>query len=117
MKKALAKKARKIRHKRIRSRVSGTGKRPRLFVFRSNQHIYVQLIDDTKGKTLVSFSDLKLKKSTKKRVAIAKELVSKAALAAMEMKIEKVVFDRAGYKYHGIVKAVAEAAREQGLKF
>jgi large subunit ribosomal protein L18 len=106
------------RHRRVRAKVSGTATRPRLSVFRSNQHIYVQLIDDSKGKTLVSFSDLKLE--TEKgltKTQIAKEVGKLVAKKALAQKIKKVVFDRGGYKYHGRVKAVAEGAREGGLEF
>lgn len=103
------------RHKRVRAKVIGTKERPRLSVFRSNQHIYVQLIDDNKGQTLASFDDHKIKKG--KRVEKAKEVGRTIAKKALEKKIKKVIFDRGGYKYHGQVKAVAEGAREGGLKF
>ncbi len=103
------------RHKRVRAKVIGTKERPRLSVFRSNQHIYVQLIDDDKGQTLASFDDRKIKKG--KRVEKAKEVGRTIAKKALEKKIKKVIFDRGGYKYHGQVKAVAEGAREGGLKF
>ncbi len=103
------------RHKRVRSKIIGTAKRPRLSVFRSNQHTYVQLIDDQKGKTLVSVNDLKMKKGSK--VELSKQIGKVAAEKALEKKIKEVVFDRSGYKYHGRVKAIAEAAREAGLKF
>lgn len=115
---------RRRRHKRVRSIVKGTAKVPRLCVFRSNKHIYAQLIDDEKGKTLISASDLDLKKTKTK---IKKELTGKAAIAyrvgqilaqkAIEKKFEKIVFDRGGYKYHGRIKALADGAREAGLKF
>ena len=119
------------RHKRVRAKIYGTAKMPRLCVFRSAKHIYVQLIDDEKGKTLSIASDLEIKKTktTKKEKSKKndKTLVGKAAKAhevgkliakkALEKKIEKVMFDRGGYKYHGRVKAVAEGAREGGLKF
>ena len=112
----LEKKIKKYRrHKKIRAKVSGTAKRPRLFVFRSLNHISVQIIDDENGKTLLFFSDSKIKEKTK--TAKAKELGRLVAKGALEKKIEKVVFDRGGYKYHGRVKAVAEGAREAGLKF
>lgn len=103
------------RHKRIRAKISGTATKPRLYVFRSGSHIYAQLIDDEKGKTLAFANDLKIK--TKKTKAAAATDVGKAiAKKAKELKIEKVVFDRGGYKYHGRIKALAEGARE-GLKF
>jgi len=111
----LEKKVRKIRrHKRVRAKISGSAKLPRLCVFRSAKHIYAQLIDDTKGKTLFSANDMKLKG---KKTDSAKELGKQIAKIAIDNKIEKVVFDRAGYQYHGRVKAVAEGAREGGLKF
>ena len=107
------------RHKRIRAKISGTAEVPRLCVFRSNKHIYAQLVDDEKGKTLVAVSDLEIetkkKKITKKEKAL--EVGKLIAKKAMEKKIKKVVFDRGGYKYHGRVKALAEGAREGGLKF
>lgn len=106
------------RHKRVRAGVFGTKERPRFCVFRSNKHIYGQLIDDEKGKTLVATSDLKLKKQKKENKGqIAKEVGKLIAEKAKGLKIEKVVFDRGGYKYHGRVKALAEGAREGGLNF
>jgi len=106
------------RHKRIRDKISGKAQRPRLCVFRSNQHIYAQLVDDEKGKTLVMISDLSIKTKTKKSNAEkAKEVGKIIAQKAKELKIETVIFDRAGYKYHGQVKSLAEGAREGGLKF
>lgn len=101
------------RHKRVRAKIFGTARRPRLCVFKSNQHIYAQLIDDEKGKTLVAASDLEIKKSAEKTKEVGKLIAEKAKVK----KIEKVVFDRGGYKYHGRVKILAEAAREGGLKF
>ncbi|MDI6592062.1 MAG: 50S ribosomal protein L18 [Patescibacteria group bacterium] len=115
------------RHKRVRAKIFGTSEKPRLCVFRSIKHIYAQLIDDQKGKTLISASDLELKNKKIKTKEIQKSLTKKVAIAykvgrliakkALEKKIEKVVFDRGGYKYHGRVKALAEGAREGGLKF
>ena len=114
----LKQKKRYRRHRRIRAKVSGTAKCPRFSVFRSNQHISVQLIDDNKRKTLVSFDDIKIKKRKGlTKVQLAKEVGLLAAKEALEKKIKKVVFDRGGYKYHGRVKAVAEGAREGGLRF
>ena len=111
-------KQRKLRRqKRVRAKISGTDKKPRLCVFRSNKHIYVQLIDDIKKKTILSASDQKLKKGKMTKVDLAKEIGKLIAQKALEKKIEKVIFDRGPYKYHGRVKAVAEGAREGGLKF
>jgi len=105
------------RHKRIRSKIKGTGKIPRLCVFRSNKHIYGQLIDDEKGRTLLVASDKELKKSSGKKTDIANQIGQLLAKKAIEKKVEKVVFDRGGYKYHGKIKALAEGARKGGLKF
>lgn len=106
------------RHKKIRMDIRGTQDRPRLLVFRSNQHIYAQLIDDDKAKILINVADkdLKIKKGEKKS-DIAKEVGKTIAQKALEAKIETVVFDRGGNLYHGRVKALAEGAREGGLKF
>jgi len=103
------------RHLRIRKKVSGTTSTPRLTVFRSNKFTYAQLIDDTKAMTIVSISDLKLTGKTK----VEKAKIAGASLAklAKAKKIEKIVFDRSGYKYHGRVKAFAEGLREGGLIF
>lgn len=106
---------RQNRHKRIRAKVKGTAKSPRLSVFRSNQYVYAQLIDDDKGKIIISLNDCKIKKGTKTEKA--KEIGQLIAKEALAQKINKVVFDRGGYKYHGRIKAVAEGAREGGLKF
>lgn len=102
------------RKARIRATIHGTAQRPRLVVFRSLMHTYAQLIDDTNGKVLASSSDMKAKGT---KVEKAKTVGEEIAKAAKESKIDTVVFDRNGYKYHGRVKAVAEAAREAGLKF
>jgi large subunit ribosomal protein L18 len=120
MKKESKKEKRYRRHKRVRGKIFGTIERPRLCVFRSAKHIYCQLINDEKGQTLVSASDLELKlktKSQKSKTKIAFEVGKLIAQKAKEKKIEKVVFDRGGFKYHGKVKALAEGAREGGLKF
>ncbi|MEK7085957.1 MAG: 50S ribosomal protein L18 [Patescibacteria group bacterium] len=101
---------------KIRKRISGTSERPRLTVFRSLSHIYAQLVDDTKGTVLLGNSDIKIKVKGGKTVK-AKNVGLEIAKLAKEKKIETVVFDRNGYKYHGRVKAVAEGAREGGLKF
>jgi len=107
---------RQQRHKRVRARVSGTISVPRLCVTRTNTHIYAQLINDDKGHTLLTARDLEIKTKGKK-VDLAREVGKLIAKKALEKKIEKVVFDRGGYKYHGRVKALAEGAREGGLKF
>jgi large subunit ribosomal protein L18 len=104
------------RHKRIRAKIIGTKETPRLYVFRSNKHIYAQLIDDGKGKTLISAKDTDIKKKIKK-TELATEVGKLIAKKALENKIEKIVFDRAGYKYHGRVKSLADGARQGGLKF
>ena len=107
---------RQKRHERIRKNLSGTGNVPRLNVFRSNTNIYAQIIDDETGKTLVSASSLDMKlKGNNKNVA---ELVgTEIASRALKSGITEVVFDRGGYKYHGRILALAEKARETGLKF
>ena len=136
MKKASKKENRYRRHRRVRAKIKGTSKVPRLCIFKSSKHIYAQLIDDEKGKTLVAASDRELKKSPRGKkiegeeqeirtgkVAIAYKVGKLIAKKALEKTtpthhpIEKVVFDRGGYKYHGRVKALVEGAREGGLKF
>jgi large subunit ribosomal protein L18 len=112
-------------HIRIRKKLRGTTERPRLTVFRSTAHIYAQVIDDTKGVTLVAASSTEKpgdvgkegKKATGGNVAAAKEIGKRVAERAKENGINKVVFDRGGYIYHGRVKALADAAREAGLEF
>ncbi len=108
-------------HRRIRRKLSGTGIRPRLCVFRSLAHIYAQVVDDLAGKTLVAASSLEKEVCSDKKKAgniAAAKMVGKAIAARAKTKgIEAVVFDRGGYLYHGRVKALAEAARESGLKF
>jgi len=105
-----------IRHRRVRGKVTGTSECPRICVFRSQKHLYAQLVDDTVGKVIASVSDLKLKR-TSTRVELAKSMGELLAKAAKDKGIVKVVFDRGGYKYHGSVKALAEGAREGGLQF
>jgi|SRR5690554_6644816 len=105
------------RHKRVRTKVSGTSERPRLSVFRSNANISVQVIDDTKGVTLVSASSVDMKLENGGNIDAAKAVGAEIAARAKKAKIKKVVFDRGGYIYHGRVKALAEAAREAGLEF
>ena len=106
------------RHVRVRRKISGTAERPRLCVYRSNNNLYVQIIDDDKATTLVSAStldkEIKTKHSNKEA---AKELGALIAKRALDKKIKNVVFDRGGYIYHGVVKELAEAAREGGLEF
>ncbi len=110
-------KVRKKRHARVRVKVQGTSEVPRLNVFRSNTNIYAQLIDDVKGVTLAQASSLKLAEVSKSSISAATEVGKLIAEAAKEKNITKVVFDRGGYVYHGRVKALAEAARENGLEF
>ncbi len=106
---------RERRHKRIRARVSGVSNKPRLSVYRSNKAIYAQIIDDDAGRTLVAEHSLKdTKKGTEET---ARTVGARLAKSAKEKKIETVVFDRGGFAYHGRVKALAEGAREGGLKF
>ena len=104
-------------HARIRAKLSGTGERPRLNVYRSLNHIYAQVIDDQKGETIVSASSLALKLKTGGNVASAKEIGKAIAEKAVAKGVKRVVFDRGGYLYHGRVKALADAAREAGLEF
>ena len=108
-----------VRHERIRKDLKGTADRPRLNVFRSNANISAQIIDDEKGVTLVSASTLEkeLKVTNGGNVEAAKVIGAEIAKRAKKAKITKVVFDRGGYLYHGRVKALAEAARENGLEF
>ena len=106
------------RHKRVRRKISGTAERPRLCVYRSNSNLYVQIIDDVAGNTLVSASTLdKQVKNKHANKEAAKEVGTLIAKKATEKKISEVVFDRGGYIYHGVIKELAEAAREGGLKF
>ncbi len=106
-------------HRRIRQRVKGTAERPRLAVFRSVKHIYVQVIDDRRGQTLAAASSAEKKAGVASggNVAGAKAIGRLVAERAREKGISKVVFDRGGYLYHGRVKALADAAREAGLEF
>jgi large subunit ribosomal protein L18 len=111
-------KARERRHKRVRGKIVGTAERPRLVVFRSNRGIEAQLVDDLEGKTLAAASWLHLKKTFKgSKSEQAAEVGKLLAANAKQAKVETVVFDRGGYLYHGRVKALADAAREGGLKF
>jgi len=103
-------------HKKIRAKIKGTKETPRLCVFKSANHIYAQLIDDGSGKVLAAASDIKLK-GKKKKVDHSLEIGKAIAKEALAKKIEKVVFDRGGFVFHGRIKAVADGAREGGLKF
>ena len=109
---------RKRRHLRVRTKISGTAECPRLCVYRSNSNLYAQIIDDVAGNTIVSSStldkDVKIKHANKEA---AKEVGTLIAKKAIEKNIKTVVFDRGGYIYHGVVKELAEAAREAGLEF
>lgn len=110
---------RKKRHARVRAKLTGTTTRPRLNVFRSNQHIYAQLIDDANAVTLVSASTLEkdLNLESNNNVEAAQKVGELVAKRAIEKGVKTVVFDRGGYLYHGRIKALAEAAREAGLEF
>ena len=108
---------RKIRHARVRNKVSGTAACPRLNVFRSNSHIFAQIINDEKGTTLVSSSSVELKIKNGGNIEGAKLVGKDIAEKAKQAGITKVVFDRGGYQYHGRVEALADAARENGLEF
>lgn len=118
IKKTSRKIERERRHRRVRTKISGTTECPRLCVYRSNSNIYAQVIDDVKGVTIVSASTLdKAVKTKKSNKEAAKEVGALIAKRALEKKIKTVVYDRGGYIYHGIVKELAEAAREAGLEF
>jgi large subunit ribosomal protein L18 len=112
---------RERRRLRIRRKINGSGERPRLSVFRSSKHIYAQVIDDVSGKTLAAAStlsrDLKGTFDSDTKTDAAKKVGALIAKICLERKIDKVVFDRSGYLYHGRVKALADAAREAGLEF
>ncbi|CEG24406.1 50S ribosomal protein L18 [Planococcus massiliensis] len=111
--------SRKKRHARVRSKITGTAERPRLNVFRSNKYIYAQLIDDTKGVTLVSASSMEkdFTGESTGNVEAAAKIGETIAKRATEQGLNSIVFDRGGYLYHGRIKALAEAARENGLQF
>ncbi|RGR85106.1 50S ribosomal protein L18 [Heyndrickxia coagulans] len=112
-------KVRKKRHARVRAKLSGTAERPRLNIYRSNKNIYAQLIDDVKGVTLASAStlDKELSLESTGNVEAAQKVGELIAKRAVEKGIKEVVFDRGGYLYHGRIKALADAARENGLQF
>lgn len=107
------------RHKKVRSKIKGTSSIPRLSVFRSNKKLYLQLIDDELGKTLISVSNKELprQKKTDNKVCDSLKLGKILAAKAVKKNIKTIVFDRGGYKYHGRVKAAADGARDGGLKF
>ena len=118
VKKTDRKMERERRHLRVRRKISGTAERPRLCIYRSNSNIYVQIIDDVAGNTLVSASTLDKEVKTKHaNKEAAKEVGTLIAKRATEKNIKSVVFDRGGYIYHGVVKELAEAARQGGLEF
>jgi len=106
---------RQRRHLRVRKKVVGTAERPRLVVFRSDKHIYAQLVDDDAGRTIATVSSVKV--ASGKKTERASEVGKQVAVVAKDKGITRVVFDRGGYKYHGRVKAVADGAREGGLEF
>lgn len=106
----------RAREKRVRAKVKGSSERPRLSVFRSNRHLYAQLIDDAQGKVLAAASDKNVK-GKKPQAELARLVGKELARTAKEQGIAKAVFDRGGYRYHGKVKALAEGAREAGLQF
>ena len=105
-----------IRHRRVRKNVRGVADRPRLAVFRSSNHIYAQVIDDDRGHTLASATSLEAK-SGETKTDVAKSVGEAVARLALAAGVTRVVFDRGGYKYHGRVKALADAARSEGLSF
>ncbi len=115
------KESREKRHRSLRKRIEGTAERPRLAIFRSSRHIYAQVIDDLSNKTLVGTSDLGFEDGAggdeAGKKANAKKVGAAIAKKCLEKGIDKVVFDRAGFKYHGRVSALADGAREAGLKF
>ena len=108
---------RQRRHARLRAKVNGTASCPRLNVFRSNKHISCQVINDEEGKTLVSCSSTTMNLANGGNVEAAKQVGTKIAELALANNIKEVVFDRGGYNYHGRIQALADAAREAGLKF
>ncbi|MDD5569033.1 MAG: 50S ribosomal protein L18 [Candidatus Pacebacteria bacterium] len=105
------------RHRSVRAKIAGSEKRPRVCVFRSNSHIYAQIIDDVKKVTILAANDSEMKAGKKSKVELAKAVGLALAVKAGEKKITEIIFDRGGYKYHGRVKALAEGLREGGLKF
>lgn len=114
MKKPSKEENRKKRHKKVRAQISGTAERPRLVVFRSNKHVYAQLVNDEIGHTIAAVSDQKIKEKAK-GAELAKALATQLAKVAKEKKIERLVFDRRGYAYHGLIKAFADQIRSEGI--
>ena len=118
---SIGKRGRNIRHARVRKKISGTGERPRLCVFRSLNHVYAQVIDDERGVTLAAAGsldqDIRGQKNGKSKIEVSTLVGSLLASRAKENGVTSVVFDRGGYKYHGRVRALADAAREGGLQF
>ena len=112
-----SRKLRLVRHRRVRKKVSGNPDHPRLCVFRSAKAIYAQVIDDTRGHTLAAASSLEASEAVRPKTSASSQVGALVAERAVAQGITKVVFDRGGYKYHGRVKALAEAAREGGLDF
>lgn len=112
-----SRKMRVVRHLRVRKKVRGDSERPRLCVFRSLRHIYAQVIDDTKGHTLAASSSLEAAGATTPKLSASQAVGKLIAERALAQGVNQVVFDRGGYKYHGRVKALAEASREGGLVF
>lgn len=106
-----------LRHQRVRGKVSGTPQRPRLFVFKSNKHIYCGLANDISGKVLLSYSDVKLGSKSSNTTETSYKVGEEFAKLAVKEGYKKVTFDRGGYRYHGKVKALAEGARSGGLVF
>lgn len=106
-----------MRHKRVRAKIKGTAQRPRLSVFKSNYHLYAQIINDNEGKTFATASDKEIKLKTQTKKSLAYEVGKLIAKKAAEKSIANVVFDRGGYKFHGIISELARGAKEGGLKF
>ncbi len=106
--------SRQRRHKTLRKKITGLENKPRLAVFKSTQHIYAQIIDDNKNKTLASASDAKLTGTKKEKAGLVGEAIAEKA---KKLKIKKIVFDRGGFKYHGRIAVLAEGARKGGLEF
>lgn len=115
--KKTTKEKRITRHKRVRAKIKGTSERPRLSVFKSNSHFFIQLIDDESGKTIISASDHQVKIKSKDKKIIAFEIGKIIGKKAREKGINNVVFDRGGYKFHGMILELAKGAKEGGLKF
>ncbi len=106
-----------MRHRRIRAKIKGTASRPRLSVFKSNCHLYAQLINDSEGKTMLAVSDKEIKLKNKTKKTLAYEIGKLTAKKAAGKGVSSVIFDRGGYKFHGAISEMARGAREGGLKF